>query len=168
MAVAYYLLPIAGREPLAWILSAGRTAFSGHRRREAEALTVGDTLLLYATRGCFRNPTRDRGRVIGVARVAEAATELDEPVRFGDREYPIGVELSVDALTLRGEGIELAPLVGQLRESFPKPASWSATMRRALVPLSSADGGRLVRLVRRRADSNAMSSYLDAVPSSRR
>jgi hypothetical protein len=72
--MASYLLPIADREPLAWIVREQRTAFGEHRRREAEALAVGDVLFLYTTRGCFRNPTRDRGRVIGRAVVKAPAT----------------------------------------------------------------------------------------------
>jgi hypothetical protein len=158
----YYLLPISDREPLAWILSESRTAFPSHRRREADALAVGDKLLLYTTRGCFRNPTRDRGRVIGVATVESAVTELGTPMEFRGREFPLLVELSVDALAPLGRGIELAPLVARLRESFPKPTAWSATMRRALVPLAVGDGRKLVRLVRTQRDPNAMSSYLGA------
>jgi hypothetical protein len=56
-AVADYLLPIADREPLAWIIAQQRTAVGGHRRREAEALRPGDRVFLYSTRGCFHNPT---------------------------------------------------------------------------------------------------------------
>jgi hypothetical protein len=66
-----------------------------YRRREAEALEVRDKLRLYTTRGCFRNPTRDRGRVMGVATVARAARDLGEPVRFGEREFPIGLDLTI-------------------------------------------------------------------------
>jgi hypothetical protein len=141
----YYLLPISDREPLAWILSASRTAFPPHRRREAEALEVGDKLLLYTTRGCFRNPTRDRGRVIGVATVARPARELARPVRFGDREFPIGLDLEIESLVSRGLGVELAPLIPKLRESFPNPRAWSARLRRALVPLAPSDAAAIER-----------------------
>jgi hypothetical protein len=117
----YYLLPISDREPLEWILSASRTAFPSYRRREADALGVGDKLLLYTTRGCFRNPTRDRGRVIGVATVESKARELERPVEFGGREFPLLVELSFDMLAPRERGVELAPLISRLGRSFPKP-----------------------------------------------
>jgi len=76
--VRTYLLLIADREPLAWIISEQRTAFGEHRAREAEKLEPGDALLLYTTRGCFRNPTRDRGRVIGRATVTTPATQKCE------------------------------------------------------------------------------------------
>lgn len=163
----YYLLPISDREPLAWILSESRTAFPSHRRADAQKLEAGDTLLLYTTRGCFRNPTRDRGRVIGIAKVVGGAEELDAPVRFGDREFPLLVKLSIEALAPRDHGIELAPLVGQLRRSFRKAKTWSATMRRALVPLDETEGRELVRLVLRHAESDAMLSYLDPTPAGR-
>src|SRR5689334_21260369 len=108
--MAYYLLPISDREPLWWILNESRTAFPAHRRGEASKLEADDTLLLYTTRGCFRNPTRDRGRVIGAAKTSGPAADLDEPVRFADREFPVGVELDIQHLVPRGMGAELAPL----------------------------------------------------------
>lgn len=137
-----FLLPISDREPLAWIVREQRTAFPEHRRREAEALAIGDRLLLYTTRGCFRNPTRDRGRLIGTARVESTAQPLSKAIRFRERSYPIGIDVSIESLAKRGEGVELAPLVPSL-ESFPDPSSWSARMRRALVPITDADAERL-------------------------
>ena len=134
-----YLLPIADRQPLLWILAESRTAFAEHRRREAEALEVGDSLLLYTTRGCFRNPTRDRGRVIGRARVARPVRRVDEPVCFGEAIYPHLVELEIETLAPLRQGLELALLVPRLRKTFPDAGSWSARMRRALVPLDPAD-----------------------------
>jgi hypothetical protein len=139
-----FLLPIADREPLAWILAQQRTAFPAGRVREAQLLRRGDRLFLYSTRGCFHNPTRDRGRIIGVAIVTANAEELEEPVRFGGREFPIGVKLRIQLLAPLRQGVELAPLVERL-DAFPDPQSWSARMRRALVPLASRDAGRLER-----------------------
>jgi hypothetical protein len=62
---ATYLLVIGDREALGWILSAERMAFPDFRRAETRSLKSGDRLLIYTTRGCFKNPTRDRGRIIG-------------------------------------------------------------------------------------------------------
>ena len=139
-----FLLPIADRDPLAWILAEQRTAFPARRSQEAQRLRRGDRLFLYATRGCFHNPTRDRGRVIGAAGVSAAAAALDEPVRFGGREFPIGVELRIELLAPRHEGVELAPLVQRL-DAFPEAHSRSARMRRALVPLGARDAALLER-----------------------
>lgn len=140
-----YLLPIADRELLAWIVREQRTAFADHRARDAAALEPGDVLFLYTTRGCFRNPTRDRGRVIGRATVAGAATRASRAPEFGSRAYPYVLELEIESLSpLRG-GLELAPLVPKLRSTFPDPATWSVRMRRALVPLAERDAGVIGR-----------------------
>lgn len=133
-----YLLPIADREPLAWILSKQRTAFPPWRAREAAQLEPGDRLLLYTTRGCFRNPTRDRGRIVGLASVTGPSAALRKPVRFSGREYTIGVPFKIERLAPRPEGVELAPLVPRL-SSFPNPRAWSGRMRRALVPITEND-----------------------------
>jgi hypothetical protein len=159
--LADYLLPIADRDPLAWIVGKQRTAVSERRRREAEALEAGDRVFLYTTRGCFRNPTRDRGRVIGVAQVTHRAQELDEPVRFAGREYPIGIELRIESLAPRGTGVELTSLLDRL-DSFPTKQAWSAYMRRALVPLTHKDGAAIARALRNvtRPYRQSVDSYL--------
>jgi hypothetical protein len=154
-----YLLPIADREPLAWIVLEQRTAFGEHRRREACALEVGDVLLLYTTRGCFRNPTRDRGRVIGRAVVASPGVDAKKPPAFGGRTYPIIVGLAIESLAPLGQGVELAPLVARLRSTFPDPKTWSVRMRRALVPIEARDAAvidqKLSRVVRPYEDAVA-------------
>jgi hypothetical protein len=146
--VSAYLLPIADEEPLIWILAQQRTAFPAARTTDARQLRRGDRLFLYSTRGCFRNPTRDRGRIIGVGHVTGASRELDEPVRFGGREFPIGVNLQIESLAPRRQGVELAPLVDHL-DAFPDPRSWSARMRRALVPIPVGDAVQLERELRK-------------------
>jgi hypothetical protein len=155
-----YLLPIADREPLACIVREQRTAFAQHRARDAAAVEPGDVLFLYTTRGCFRNPTRDRGRVIGRAVVARPAKRAKPAVAFGGHEYPHVVELDIECLApLRG-GVELAPLVPKLRETFPDPTTWSVRMRRALVPLAERDA----RLIAFELEP-VVGPYADAAPS---
>lgn len=156
---ASYLLPIADRSALAWILRDQRTAFGQHRVRDARALTVGDVLLLYTTRGCFRNPTRDRGRVIGRATVKSRAREASRPLSFGGREFPHVVELEIETLARFGEGLELAPLVRGLKRTFPNSKTWSARMRRALVPLDPQDAVALERQLK-----GVARPYPDALP----
>lgn len=162
------LLVLGERAALAWVLTEQRMAFPAHRAREADALRPGDPLLLYTTRGCFHNPTRDRGRVMGEATVAGPARRLATPVAFGDHEFPIGCDLVIERIAPFGRGVELAPLVDRLR-AFPDPRSWSARMRRALVPLPAAD----LRLLRRRLEpllvdrAAAVPSYIATLPDSR-
>jgi len=156
-----YLLPVADREALAWIVREQRTAFGAHRARDADRLEPDDVLLLYTTRGCFRNPTRDRGRVIGRATVTTRATRLADPVVFGDREFPYLVKLRIDSLAPLREGVELSPLVKRLPRTFPDAATWSVRMRRALVPLPPAEARLLERELRRVTSPypEALSSY---------
>jgi hypothetical protein len=161
--MAYYLMPIADREPLMWILRERRTAFPSYRRSDAERLAAGDRLLLYTTRGCFHNPTRDRGRVIGVATVKHAAKDLPEPIRFGEREFPIGVDFTFEMLVPRGEGVELAPIVGSLPKTFANPPAWSAALRRALVYFDDEEAEHIVRRLGNRSPTpQTIESYATA------
>ncbi len=147
MSPVDHLLPIADREPLRRIVHEQRTAFAEHRAADAGRLALGDRVFLYTTRGCFHNPTRDRGRVIASAAVVAPARRLEAPVRFGDREYPYLVELEIETLAPLREGFELAPLVPRLAETFPDPRSWSVRLRRALVPLAPGDADLIAELL---------------------
>jgi hypothetical protein len=73
-AATSYPLILGHRARLAWVLGHSRMAspdgFTDARARKGERPDVGDRLFLYTSRGCFGNPTRDRGRVIGEAGVA--------------------------------------------------------------------------------------------------
>lgn len=144
-----FLAPIADREPLAWIVREQRTAFGENRAREADALEVGDVLFLYTTRGCFRNPTRDRGRVIGRATVKAPVRRVARAPSFGGREFPYLVELVIASLAPLREGLELASLVPLLERTFPDAKTWSVRMRRALVPLDQQDAAEVGRRLRR-------------------
>src|SRR6187401_3413296 len=84
---ATYLLVLGDRAALAWVLKNERMAFPDYRRAETRALKVGDRLLLYTTRGCFRSPGRDRSRVIGEAIVTSNVGTLDQPVEISGRRF---------------------------------------------------------------------------------
>ena len=135
-APSTYVAPIADREPLRWVLENSRTAFADTERWR---LAVGDTLFLYTTRGCFRNPKRDRGMITGRATVRAEARGVDSPSEFGGRAYPWVVELTIETLAPRGGGLELAALVQRLSATLPDPRSWAARMRRTLAPLVAND-----------------------------
>src|SRR5690349_14411371 len=100
----------------------------------AQRLQPGDKLLLYTTRGCFHNPIRDRSRVIGEATVKSAVTRLADPVRFGERSFPVGCSLTLHQLTHFRAGVELSEHICQMH-AFPNPDAWSAYLRRTLLPL---------------------------------
>lgn len=139
-----FLVVISHREPLGWVLTEQRMAFPAHRRREVTAAEPGDRLLLYATRGAFGSPTRDRGRVLADARLASSIVPLKEPVRFGDREFGLGCSIELRILAPVREGIDLAPLVPAM-SSFPNKKGWAMYLRRPLVPLSDEDAEMLSR-----------------------
>jgi hypothetical protein len=135
-------------------------AFEAHRRNDVTRLAVGDTLLLYTTRGCFHNPTRDRGRVIGNAVVTSPVEPLEQSVVVMDREFPLACTFDLVALAPRPEGVVLADLVPSL-DAFPIKSAWSARMRRPLLTLPPSDAAlikqELADLVRE--PSSAVATY---------
>lgn len=139
---ADYLLIIGDREPLAWILSEGLMAFPAHRSHDAGQVSEGDRLFLYTTRGCFHNPGRDRGRVIGEATVSTGVSTLKTPVEFGERSYSLGCSLDITGLAPRDEGPEMTGLVDDLH-LLPDTKSWGVRLRRVLAPLDKHDVGVL-------------------------
>lgn len=142
--MAFYLLVIGDREALGWILTEARTAFPSASRAEVAALAKDDTLFLYTTRGCFKNPTRDRGRVIGTARVTSDVERLGVPIRFGDREFPVGCALDIGPVVEFGNGVELQPLVETLDAFGRTSHAWSIQLRRPMLRLSDSDASILL------------------------
>lgn len=138
-----YLLVIGDREALGWLLTEQRMAFPGTQRAEVRALAADDTLLLYTTRGCFKNPTRDPGRIIATGRTRSAVTTLDEPVQVGGRSFPAGCDVEFRAATPWPDGVELGPVVGELDSFAGMERNWSIRLRRPLVPLSDRDASVL-------------------------
>jgi hypothetical protein len=143
--MAYYLLVIGDREALGWVLTEQRMAFRGFKRSEIQALTPDDTLFLYTTRGCFRHPERDRGRVIAEGKVATTVARLDEPMTFRDRAYPVGCGVEFKTATVWPDGLELAPLVAEMESFGSYKEHWSVWLRRPLVALTEHDAGLLRR-----------------------
>ncbi|WP_208114672.1 hypothetical protein [Mycobacterium sp. BK086] len=137
--MAAYLLVIGDRDALGWILSEGRTAFPEARQREVSSVSIGDEFFLYTTRGAFRNPTRDRGRVIGTASVTSNVGQLRESVSFNGRDYPVGCDLEVGRLAPLGRGVELAPLVTGLDAFKDAGNAWAIRLRRPLLRLTEYD-----------------------------
>jgi hypothetical protein len=133
-----YLIVISDRVPLAWVLSEGRMAFSAERARSAGGLRPGDKAYLYTTRGCFHNPTADRGRVIAETAITSAVRPLDEPIEFGGRAFTVGCTLDIEALAPARTGVDLAEVVPSLH-AFRVTTRWSVYLRRPLVPLDDHD-----------------------------
>jgi hypothetical protein len=158
--VAAHLLILGERDALRWVLRTERMAFEGHRGNDVTRLAVGDTLFLYTTRGCYRNPTRDRGRVIGRAIVTSPVEPLEESVVVMDREFSLGCTFNLVALAPRHEGVVLADLVPRL-VAFPIKRAWSARMRRPILTLPPKDAALIERELAAlvREPSSTISSY---------
>lgn len=140
--MATHLLILGDYEGLRWVLENERMAFPAARRSQLTGVRPNDTFLLYTTRGCFHNPTRDRGRVIGVARVKSQIATLEDPIVINHREFGLSCDISIDFVLPRGDGVILADLVEELAV-FPKPHAWSAALRRPLLTLPASDARRL-------------------------
>jgi hypothetical protein len=143
--VASYLLIIGDREALGWIVSSSQMAFPSVSRSEVRSLELGDELFLYTTRGAFKSPTHDRGRVIGTARVESEVAQLKHSVSFGGRNYPVGCKLKLGPLARFRGGVELAPLVPELDAFAGAGDAWPIRLRRPLLRLSERDAKRLRR-----------------------
>jgi hypothetical protein len=142
-AVSAWLVVIAEREALRWVLASSRFAFPATTRREIGALTIGDRLFLLTTRGCFHNPGRDRTRVIGEARVTTAVKALDPPVNLAGRDFPRGCDLEITRVLPWPTGPELPQLVPRLSAFADKGRGWSVWLRRPLVAIGAADADLL-------------------------
>jgi hypothetical protein len=144
--VNHYLVVLGDRDAIAWVLYEQRMAFPATRRPELERLADGDRLFLYATRGAWHNPTRDRGRIIGTATVAGPLRRRAEPIEIAGMQFHSECSLHVDGVVPYPGGVELQPLVPKLA-AFPKPHAWSVYLRRALVALPEHDAALLERAV---------------------
>jgi hypothetical protein len=137
------LLVLGEAAAVEWVLVEERMAFSeSWRTRLAASLGPGDDLLLYTTRSCWHNPTRDRGRIIGVAEVTSPVVTLKQPLKLANRTFTAGCDLVITGLAPFSSGVDLVPLVPRLR-SFPNPETWTAWMRRPVVRLLPADSTML-------------------------
>jgi len=151
-----YLLVLGEREAIGWVLHEQRMAFPATRRPELDRLAIGDQLFVYATRGAWRNPSRDRGRIIAIAAVASLVHRFDLPIEVAGREFHSGCRIRIDRIVPYPGGVELQPLVGRMN-AFPKPESWSVYLRRTLLPLPGEDAavvsGAVEPLLRPRRDA---------------
>lgn len=159
-----YLLILGERGAVAWVLRESRMAFPPTRRAEIDRLAAGDELLIFTTRGCWHNPTRDRGRVIGAAEVTSPVVPYEQPVEIASRTFTRGCDIAVRSLAPCREGVELAPLVPRL-EAFPDGPGWGIRLRRPLLELPSGDAALLRRELAEIATdpSRTVDGYLDRV-----
>jgi len=160
--VATYLSVIGDRVALAWVLKNAKMAFPTTRRSEVDSLEKDDELFLVSTRGCFRNPTRDRTRVVGRAVLRTPVSMAPEPITLIGRTFNRTCSLEITGLAPVLSGVELAPLVECL-DAFPNKQAWSVWLRRPLLRLTEADADLVRPLVKAivTQPSEALQGYLD-------
>ncbi|GIE91557.1 hypothetical protein [Actinoplanes regularis] len=152
-----YLVVLGDRRAIGWVLREQRMAFPATPRAEVRTLASGDGLYLYATRGAWGRPTRDRGRVIAYATAKSGVQVLDEPVEIAGRSFYSACDLQIAKVAPYPNGLELQPLVERI-SAFPKPEAWSAYLRRPLVTLSTEDSVLLDEHIR-----PLLKSYREAI-----
>jgi hypothetical protein len=157
--VQSHLIILGDRDAIAWVVSQRRMAVTADRAAAASAaISEGDELLLYATRGAFHNPTRDRGRVFGRGLVISAVKRLRKPVLLLGREFTHGFEFELESLAPPRLGVEIAELIPRL-SSFPNKTGWAMSLRRPMLTLTAEDA-RLIRQ-RLKADTGTIDDAID-------
>jgi len=146
--VRSHLLILGERDAIAWVVSQEQMGFTADRSSSATAaISAGDELFLYATRGAFHNPTRDRGRVFGRAVATSGVEKLSEPVLLVGRAFTHGFAFDLDSLAPPRHGVDLADLIPRL-SSFPNKTGWATSLRRPLFTLTPEDAHLLRQLLR--------------------
>jgi hypothetical protein len=168
--VQNHLLIISERIALAWILSQEQMAFPTYRARSAARLAEGDRLFIYTTRGCFHNPTRDRGRVAAIALMAGSVTVLNEPRTVGGREFGLLCDITVTGVAPLREGVELQSFQPPL-DLVASSKNWAVSLRTPVLRLTLADADRLAERLGSltRPRSEVIDDYIQAgIPVRRR
>ena len=93
-----HIAVISDRKALAWVLTNKRIAFPEPRLKLLfPAFKKGDVLYLYTTRGCFKNPKRDRGRIISKVVATSNMTTNDDPIMIRDRPLPHELAIKIES-----------------------------------------------------------------------
>jgi hypothetical protein len=133
-----FLLVLNNGEAVKWVLEGSRMAFSEGARRDAEKLTVGDTLFITTTKECWGSAAGAATMIVGVAIVRTPAKALDEPLTIGSRTFVASCDLAVRGLAPFRRGVEFTRLVPHLA-FIRKKAQWGIYLQRTLVRLPADD-----------------------------
>ena len=145
-----WLVAFGEIDGLRWVLKHSRMAFSEGLAWRASRIRPGDQLVLYATRGAFHNPTRDRSQLAGLARATSPVRRLRRPVQIRGRDYVVACDIQVTVSLPERQGVDFAPFVRKL-EFIRRKNVWGQYLRAGLVPISRDDGRFLEREVRKAA-----------------
>ncbi|GKV72018.1 hypothetical protein [Pseudarthrobacter sp. NCCP-2145] len=133
-----YLVVLAEREAILWVLQNELMAFPARPRREVSALQPGDELVLLTTRGAYHNPTRDRTRVIGTAIVHSKVAPFEPEVEIVGRTFASGCQIRLETLAPYSAGPEIGPLAPQI-QALHGEKNWGWLLRKPLVLLDESD-----------------------------
>jgi len=133
-----HLVILGERTALRWVLTEQRMAFPAGRARQTRPVREGDEVMLYTTRGCFRNPTRDVGRIIALGTVTTPVSVLPNPLRFGGREFTTECGIQILGLAPFREGLDIREHVHAL-SVFPNSRGWAVRLRRTTLALPERD-----------------------------
>jgi hypothetical protein len=136
--VSAWLVAFGEIEGLRWVMEQRRMAFSEGLAKRATKIRVGDTLLLYVTRGAFHNPTRDRSQLVGVATVRSPARRLSRPVFIAGRDFVATCRIQVETTLPERGGVPFEPLVQRMTFIRRKDA-WGQYLRAGLIALPPDD-----------------------------
>lgn len=130
---------------LAWVVSSQRMAFASPRASQARRLADGTQLFLYAGAKAGLGTSQFFGEGVCLS-----APENRAPgVRVGSRVYSSIVHLSINRLAMRGAGLPMEEILGEL-EAFPSRRNYGLYLRRSLLELSANDARALRAALRGR------------------
>lgn len=140
-----WIFVIGERDALRWVLERERMAFRSHVH--TDALAEGDDVVIYATRGCWHNPTRDRSQIVAIGTLAGPVAA--GPITVAGERMARSCPLALTAILPDRNGVPFERLVDRLRMTNGK-THWGLVMRRTIVPLCAADHRTIVAAVVRR------------------
>lgn len=132
--MAGWLFVIGEENALHWVLAEKRMAFRGHVN--TTRLKPGDLIVVYATRGCWHNPTRDRGQVAAVGTIASPVVAA--PVEVSGEIMPHSCDLAFEVVLPERHGLPFDTLVARLPLTRSR-THWGPMLRRTIVGLSDTD-----------------------------
>lgn len=132
------MLVLAEREAILWVLLHEQMAFPIRRRKEVSALQPGDELVLLTTRGAYHNPTKDRTRIIGTARVQSEVAPLNPHMELAGRTFGSSCQIKLETLAPYPSGPEVGSLAPHIHALHGEP-NWGWLLRKPLVPLEESD-----------------------------
>lgn len=133
----YWLWVFGDVAGLQWVLEHSEMAFTEHQALRASQAQTGDQVVLFVTRGAFRNPTRDTSRLAGLVEVSGSLRKR-KPVQLGEREFRRVIPFKPIHLFEERTGPAVSPLVEQL-ERVKNPKAWGQYFRQSPIQLSEHD-----------------------------